>query len=74
MGRKIDGQGGENLDSLFIATRQQVDQIFLVGLAKCDTVEQPLLAQALKPRRVTALRKAEYVPFDRSILELPPWA
>ena len=56
MGRKVDSQRGENLNSLFIAACQQVDQVFLVGLAKYDSVEQPLLAQALKPRRVAALR------------------
>ena len=55
MGRKVDSQRGENLDSLFIAACQQVDQVFLVGLAKYASVEQPLLAQALKPRRVAAL-------------------
>ena len=33
MGRKVDSQRGENLNSLFIAACQQVDQVFLVGLA-----------------------------------------
>ena len=56
MGRKVDSQRGENFNSLFIAECQQVDQVFLVGLSKYDSIEQPLLAQALKLRCVGALR------------------
>ena len=56
MGRKVDSQRGENFNSLFIAECQQIDQVFLVGLSKYDSIEQPLLAQALKLRCVGALR------------------
>ncbi len=74
MGLEIDSQRGENLNSLCIAACQEVDQVFLVGLAKYDPIEQPLLAQALEPRRVTALRQPECPAFDPGIHELPPRA
>lgn len=56
IGRKIECQCGENLNSLCIAACQQVDQIFLVRLPEYNSVQQPLSAQALKPRGVAALR------------------